>query len=96
MIIYYKLSLLHFCKFTGMSGSKEKRSKTTYEGICSVKVESWHIDFTANETLYGDQVNQFTNYLCMITRDRVSCNLRDWRDIPKIDKNLKDKMWAEI
>jgi hypothetical protein len=32
----------------------------------------------------------------MIARDRVSCNLSDWRDIPKIDKVLKDKMWAEI
>jgi hypothetical protein len=78
-----------------MSRGKGKISKTTCEGIRHIVVEDRHIEFAADGTPMGDQANQFCTFICMIARDRVPCNLPDWRDIPKFDKDLKDKMWAE-
>jgi hypothetical protein len=40
-----------------MSGSKGKRSKTTYEGIHNVGNKNRHINFVADGSPYGDQVN---------------------------------------
>jgi hypothetical protein len=54
--------------------------------------ENRHINFAADGLPYGDQVNQFMNYICIISRDRVPYNLREWRDIKNSDDKLKDKM----
>jgi hypothetical protein len=78
------------------SKSKGKRSKTTYEGKHDVRVENRQINFATDGSPYGDQVNQFMNYICMIVRDWVPCNLHERRDIKHYDNQVRDKMWAEI
>jgi hypothetical protein len=79
-----------------MSGSKGKRSNTTCVRIRNIGNKHWHINFTIDGSPYGDQVNQFMNYICMIVRDRVPYNLHEWRDIKNFDYKFGDKMWAKI
>jgi hypothetical protein len=79
-----------------MSQSKEKRSKTTCDGIRNVEASQRHIEFDRNGTPSDDNASKFTSFISMIARDRVPCTLKEWRDIKEYDPYLKDKMWTQI
>jgi hypothetical protein len=62
----------------------------------NVEASQRHIEFDRNGTPCGDNASKFTSFISIITRDRVSCTLKEWRDIKEYDPDLKDKIWTEI
>ena len=76
-----------------MSEGSEKRARTTCEKLRKKAPSSIYVDFQDDGTPTGTYAANFTTYLAVLARDRISCTIEDWR---RVDVQLKETLWNEV
>ena len=76
-----------------MSDETGKRARTTCEKLRKKAPTSIHVEFQEDGTPTGPFAANFTTYLVVLVRDRISCTIADWR---RVDSNVKEELWTEV
>ena len=76
-----------------MSDGTGKRAKTTCEKLRKKAPNTLYIEFQDDGTPTGTFAANFTSYLAVLARDRISCTIADWR---RVDSNVKEELWTEV